>query len=50
MTLEDTADLATLRQRIEDCALTHARTSIGNPALPVQLDMTVTSRCATRVA
>jgi hypothetical protein len=48
--LEETADLAALRHRIETEALTHARTALGNPALPVQLDLTVTTRRATRVS
>ena len=49
-TLEETADFAALRHRIETGALTHARSAIGNPALPVQLDITVTSRRSARVA
>jgi hypothetical protein len=48
--LEETADLAALRQRIETEALTHARTALDNPALPVQLNLTVTTRRASRVA
>jgi hypothetical protein len=48
--LEETADLAALRQRIETEALTHARAALDNPDLPVQLDLTVTTRRATRVS
>jgi hypothetical protein len=48
--LEETADLATLRQRIEAEALTHARSALDRPDLPVQLDLTVTSRRAARVS
>jgi len=48
--LEETADFAALRQRIETGALSHARTAVGNPAMPAQLDMTVTTKRSTRVA
>jgi hypothetical protein len=48
--LEETADFAALRQRIETGALAHARTAVGNPAMPAQLDMTVTTKRSTRVA
>jgi hypothetical protein len=48
-TVEETADLAALRQRIETGALTHARSAIGNPSLPTQLDLTVTTKRSTRV-
>jgi hypothetical protein len=48
--LEETADLAALRRRIETEALTHARTALDNPDLAVQLDLTVTTRRATRVS
>jgi hypothetical protein len=47
--LEQTADFAALRQRIETGALTHARTAVGNPSMPAQLDMTVTTKRSTRV-
>ena len=47
--LEETADLTALRQRIETEALTHARQALGNMALPVQLDLTITSRRSARV-
>jgi hypothetical protein len=48
--LEETADFAGLRQRIETGALTHARTAVGNPSMPAQLDLTVTAKRSTRVA
>jgi hypothetical protein len=48
--LEETADFAALRQRIETRALTHARTAVGDPSLPAQLDLTVTTKRSTRVA
>jgi hypothetical protein len=48
--LEETADFAALRQRIETTALTHARSAVGNPSLPAQLDLTVTTKRSTRVA
>lgn len=48
--LEETADFAALRQRIEAGALTHARLALGNPALPAQLDLTVTTKQSSRVA
>jgi hypothetical protein len=49
-TLEETADFAALRQRIETGALTHARVAVGNPSLPTRLDLTVTTKRSTRVA
>jgi hypothetical protein len=48
--LEETADFAALRQRIETSALSHARAAVGNPSLPAQLDLTVTTKRSTRVA
>ena len=48
--LEESADFAALRQRIETGAITHARAALGNPALRTQLDLTVTTKRATRVA
>jgi hypothetical protein len=48
--LEETADFAALRQRIETRALAHARSAVGNPSLPTQLDLTVTTKRSTRVA
>jgi hypothetical protein len=50
VTLEETADLAALRQRIETGALTHARAAIGNPSMPIQLDLKVTTKRAARVS
>ena len=49
-TLEETADFAALRQRIETGALTHARSALGDPSLAVQLDLTVTTKRSARVA
>jgi hypothetical protein len=49
-TLEETADFAALRQRIETGALTHARSAVGDPSLAVQLDLTVTTKRSARVA
>jgi hypothetical protein len=49
-TLEETADFAALRQRIETEALTHARSAVGDPSLAVQLDLTVTKKRSARVA
>jgi hypothetical protein len=48
--LEETADFAALRQRIETGALTHARAAVGNPSLATRLDLTVTTKRSTRVA
>ena len=48
--LEETADFAALRQRIETGALTHARTAVGDPSLAAQLDLTVTTKRSARVA
>jgi hypothetical protein len=48
--LEESADFAALRQRIEAGALSHARAAVGNPALPTRLDLTVTTKRSTRVA
>ena len=49
-TLEETADLIALRQRIETEALTHARQALGNMSMPAQLDLTITSRRSARVS
>ena len=49
-TLEETADLTALRQRIETEALTHARQALGNMSLPAKLDLTITSRRSARVS
>lgn len=48
--LEETADLAALRQRIEASALAHARSAVGSPSLPAQLDLTVTTKQSSRVS
>jgi hypothetical protein len=47
--LEVTADFAALRQRIETGALTHARYAVGDPSLPAQLHLTVTTNRSSRV-
>jgi hypothetical protein len=47
--LEESADFTALRQRIETEALTHARQALGNMALPTQLDLTITTKRASRV-
>jgi hypothetical protein len=49
-TLEESADLAGLRRRIESDAVRHARQALDNPELPVRLDLTMTSRQAQRAA
>jgi hypothetical protein len=49
-TLEETADFTALRQRIETEALTHAREALGDMSLPIQLDLTITSRRSSRVS
>ncbi len=49
-TLEQTADLAGLRRRIETNAVRHARQALDDPDLPVRLDLTVTDRQARRAA
>jgi hypothetical protein len=43
-TLEQSADLAALRRRIETNAVAHARQALDNPDLPVILDLTITDR------
>ncbi len=48
-TLEETADLAAVRQRIETGALRHARAALGSPSLPIQLHLAVTARSGARV-
>jgi len=47
--LEESADFTALRQRIETEALTHARQALGNMALPTQLDLTISTKKASRV-
>ncbi|HEX8092760.1 alkaline shock response membrane anchor protein AmaP [Jatrophihabitans sp.] len=49
-TLEESADLPGLRRRIESNAVRHARQALDDPGLPVQLDLTMTSRQAQRAA
>ena len=49
VTLEDSADLVALRQKIETGALTHARQALDNPDLPIQLDLGVSTNRSTRV-
>jgi hypothetical protein len=48
--LDENADLPALRHRIETSALAHARSAVGNPSLPTQLDLTVTTKRLSRVA
>ena len=48
--LEEAADLPGLRRRIEANAVRHAKQALENPNLPVQLDLTVTNRQASRAA
>ena len=50
VTLEQTADLAGLRHRIETEALSHARQALDKPELPILLDLTITTKRATRTA
>jgi hypothetical protein len=47
--LQENADFSALRQRIETEALTHARQALGNMALAIQLDLTITSKQSARV-
>lgn len=49
-TLEQGADLASLRRQIETQAAGHARQALDSPALPVQLDLTVSDRQPRRVS
>jgi hypothetical protein len=49
-TLEESADLSAARRRIEGHAVQHARQALGNPELPVRLDLTTTTRQAQRAA
>ena len=44
ITATPTADLPALRHRLETEALPHARQALGNPALPIQLDLDVSRR------
>jgi hypothetical protein len=49
-TLEQSADLSALRQRIETNAVAHARQALDNPNLPVTLDLTVNDRHARTIS
>lgn len=49
VTLDDRADLAALRHRIEAQAVAHVRTAIDQPALPVQLQVELAAGSARRV-
>ncbi len=49
VTAARSADLAALRARIEAEALSHARSALGKPDLPIQLDLEVSNRTAERV-
>ena len=44
------ADLRPLLERIENDAISHARTALEQPELPVKLDITVTDKNVTRTA
>ena len=44
ITATPTADLPTLRHRVETEALAHARQALGDPGLPIQLDLDVSRR------
>jgi hypothetical protein len=44
VTATQTADLPTLRHRLETEALAHARQALDNPMLPIQLDLDVSRR------
>lgn len=48
--LEESADLAAVRRRIETQAARHAREALDRPKLPVQLDLALTNRRTRRVA
>ncbi|MDQ1732691.1 MAG: hypothetical protein QOK10_2850 [Pseudonocardiales bacterium] len=50
VTVEESADLSRLRRRIETDAICHARAALGNPSLPVRLDLTVSTKRSARVA
>ncbi|MBW6439805.1 alkaline shock response membrane anchor protein AmaP [Actinoplanes hulinensis] len=49
VTVDQSADIGALSQRIEIGALTHARQALGRPDLPAALDITVSRRPAGRV-
>ena len=48
--LEESADIAAVRRRIETQAAEHARRALDRPELPVQLDLTIINRRTSRVA
>lgn len=48
--LDERADVAALRERIETSAIAHARQALDNPQLPVRLDLVVTDKKAARVS
>jgi len=48
--LDSRADIATVRQRIESSAIARARQALDRPDLPVQLDLVITDKKATRVS
>ena len=50
VTAAQSADLRTLRDRIESEALSHARHALGKPRLPIQLDLDVSSHTPGRVS
>jgi hypothetical protein len=50
VTATRSADLAALRHRLESDALSHARHALGNPGLPIQLDLNVSNRTPERVS
>lgn len=47
--LHDDADFAAVRRRIETGALTHARAAIGDPSMPITLNLNVTTQRSARV-
>lgn len=48
VTAAPTADLSALYRRLENQALTHARHALGDPGLPIQLDLHVSRRAPAR--
>lgn len=48
-TLEDSADLTKIRDRIEDEAVAHTRQALDAPGLPVTVDLSVTDKRESRV-
>lgn len=47
--LHDDADFAAVRRRIETGALTHARAAVGDPSMPITLNLNVTTQRSARV-